>query len=403
MISKEELVLLLNDIESARVERTTSTKNTDKFCEAICAFSNDLPNYQKNGYLIIGAKDNGERSGLKVSDRLLQNLAATRTDGNIVPPPTFVSVGKHEFEDGELAVVEIKPHFQPPVRYKGRVWIRNGARKAVANEGEERILSEKRSSFARAFETQPCHQSSLNDINIDIFKLSYLPQAIDKETLEANGRDLELQLASLKFYDLIAKKPTNAGVIMFGKNPRYFLAGAYIQYVKFKGNELTDEIDFSKEFSGDLLTQLRVIDDFIKYQVIKEKLVRISTLREDKIINYPHWAIRELLLNAIVHRDYQSNTPVKFYQFDNRIEIINTGGLFGEARPENFPNINAYRNPELASILKNLGYVNKFNVGVKRAIKSLEENGNPKPEFIKDELHYFAVKIFSRSVHKDSF
>lgn len=396
MITKEELLELLSDIESARVERTTSTKDTEKFGQAICAFSNDLPNYQKNGYLIIGAKDNGDRAGLTVSDQLLQNLAAIRTDGNIVPPPIIKSVGKHTFDDGELAIVEVAPHFQPPVHYKGRIWIRNGPRKAIANEGEERILSEKRSSFARRFETEPCHESTIGDISIDIFKLSYLPVAVDKETLEANSRDLKVQLASLKFFDLIAQKPTNAGIIMFGKNPRFFLPGAYVQYVKFNGRDVTDDIDFTKEFSGDLLTQLRVIDGFIKHQVIKEKPVPASALREDKVLNYPVWAIRELLLNAIIHRDYQSNTPVKFYQFDDRIEIVNTGGLFGEARPENFPNINSYRNPELASAVKNLGYVNKFNIGVKRAIKLLTENGNPEPDFLKNELHYFGVKIYSK-------
>ncbi len=361
MIGKGELLELLTDIESARVERTTSTKNTDKFGEAICAFANDLPNYQKFGYLIIGADDKtGKLSGLKVTDELLQNLAGIRTDGNIVPPP-ILSVEKFSFEEGELAVVEVAPHFQPPVRYKGRVWIRNGPRKAIANEGEERILSEKRSSFARAYETQPCHDSNIDDLSLDIFKLSYLPSAIDEETLERNHRDIKEQLASLKFFDLKADKPTNTGIIMFGKNPRFFLSGNYIQYVRFKGNEMTDEVDFAKEFSGDLSTELRVLDDFIQYQIIKEKLEQVSTLRERKIENYPHWAIRELLLNAIVHRDYQSSAPIKFYEFPNRIEIMNPGGLYGNARPENFPNMNDYRNPELASIIKNLGYVNKFN------------------------------------------
>lgn len=254
MITKEQLLELLKDIESARVERTTSVSDTDKFSQAICAFSNDLPNNQKNGYLIIGAKDSGEICGISLTDRLLQNLAAIRTDGNIVPPPIIKSVEKFSFKEGELAVVEVAPHFQPPVRYKGRVWIRNGPRKAIANEGEERILSEKRSSFARRFETEPCHESNLDDINIDIFKLSYLPYAIDKETLESNNRDLKSQLASLKFYDLIAQKPTNAGIILFGRKPTHFLSGAYIQYVKFNGINETDEIDFSKEFSGDLIT-----------------------------------------------------------------------------------------------------------------------------------------------------
>ncbi len=395
MINKEELIVLLKDIESARVERTISTKDTDKYGQAICAFANDLPNYQKCGYLILGADDkSGKISGLKVTDQLLQNLAAIRTDGNIVPPPVL-SVEKFEFTEGDLAVVEVHPHFQPPVRYNGIVWIRNGPRKARANEGEERILSEKRSSFARAFETQPCHESQLEDLSLDIFKLSYLPNAIDKETLERNHRDIKEQLASLKFFDLKADKPTNAGILMFGKNPRFYLSGSYIQYVRFKGKEMTDEVDFSKEFSGDLSTELRVLDEFIKYQIVKEKLEQVSTLREKKVENYPHWAIRELLLNAIIHRDYQSSAPIKFYEFSDRIEIINPGGLYGNARPENFPNMNDYRNPELASIVKNLGYVNKFNYGVKRAIKLLLENGNPTPEFIMNELHYFGVKIFS--------
>ncbi|MEM7182432.1 MAG: ATP-binding protein [Spirochaetota bacterium] len=395
MISREELQKLLLDLESARVERTISTKDTDKFGQAICAFANDFPNYRQKGYLIIGVDDRGNRNSLHVTDKLLLNLAAIRSDGNIIPPPA-ISVEKFVFDDGEVAIVEVSPHTQPPVRYKGKVWIRNGPRKAVANESEEKILSEKRSSFARNFETEPCHDSSLESISEELFKLSYLPTAIDQETLEANHRDLKLQLASLKFYDLKADTPTHVGVLLFNKNPRYFLPGAYIQFVKFNGLEVTDEIDFAEEFSGDMINKLNNLDNFIKYQIIKKGLSRVSTLREETISNYPSWAIRELLLNAIIHRDYQSNTPIKFYQFDDRIEITNPGGLYGEARPENFPNINAYRNPELASVVKNLGYVNKFNVGIKRAQKLLIENGNPTPEFTKNEQHFFSVKIFSK-------
>ena len=71
MLSKEELVSLLESTETSRVERTVSTGNMDKFCEAICAFANDMPNSRKPGYLIIGADDNGRISGLKVDDALL--------------------------------------------------------------------------------------------------------------------------------------------------------------------------------------------------------------------------------------------------------------------------------------------------------------------------------------------
>ncbi len=76
MITKTELLSLLKDKESDRVERTVSTHNTDKFCEAVCAFANDFPNNRLPGYLILGAEDDGTVAGLEISDRILQALGA---------------------------------------------------------------------------------------------------------------------------------------------------------------------------------------------------------------------------------------------------------------------------------------------------------------------------------------
>ena len=89
MIAKEEVLDLLKSTESYRVERTTSTGNMDKFCEAICAFANDMPASRKNGYLIIGANDDGSIAGMKVDDALLKKIAGIRSDGNIIPLPTM--------------------------------------------------------------------------------------------------------------------------------------------------------------------------------------------------------------------------------------------------------------------------------------------------------------------------
>ena len=76
-LSKNELILKITSLESELIERTISINNTDKFAQAICAFSNDLPNHRQKGYLLIGVKDNGELSGLKADDRLLQNLGGS--------------------------------------------------------------------------------------------------------------------------------------------------------------------------------------------------------------------------------------------------------------------------------------------------------------------------------------
>lgn len=136
MITKEELRQLLKSTETYRIERTVSTGNKDKFSEAICAFSNDLPGSHKNGYLIIGAEDDGEiKPGFKVTDALLKNIAALRSDGNILPIPTM-SVDRYEFPEGELLVCEVQPSPMTPVRYRGRVFVRIGPRRDIASEDE---------------------------------------------------------------------------------------------------------------------------------------------------------------------------------------------------------------------------------------------------------------------------
>lgn len=89
MATVNNIRMMLDDLESDRVERTISTTNTDKFGQAICAFSNDLPRSGKPGYLIIGAEDDGKVHPINVTDELLKNVAAIRTDGNIQPQPSM--------------------------------------------------------------------------------------------------------------------------------------------------------------------------------------------------------------------------------------------------------------------------------------------------------------------------
>ena len=164
MLSQEQLQIMLSDLESDHVERTTSLTNTDKFGQAICAFANDFSNHRQPSYLIVGASDDGRPSGLAVTDELLQNLAALRSDGNIQPLPA-IAVSKFSLPDGDLAVVEVLPADLPPVRYKGKVWIRVGPRRATASEQEECILSERRISNARSFDALPCLDSTLTDLS----------------------------------------------------------------------------------------------------------------------------------------------------------------------------------------------------------------------------------------------
>ena len=163
MLTTEQLRALIADHESDRVELTISTTNTDKFGEAICAFANDFPNHRQPGYLIVGVDDDGTVGGLTVTDALLRNLGALRSNVNIEPLPAM-TLQKYVLPEGEVAVVEVLPSDLPPVRYKGRVWIRVGPSRRGANQQEERILIEKRTALQRTFDVRPCRGCTIDDL-----------------------------------------------------------------------------------------------------------------------------------------------------------------------------------------------------------------------------------------------
>jgi len=304
-----------------------------------------------------------------------------------------MNISGFSLDGGDVAVVEVHPSDLPPVRYKGRVYIRVGPRKGIASEQEERVLTERRVAHARSFDARPCTEATINDIALGQFD-AYRREAVDPETIAANNRNIELQLASLRLYDPEPACPTYAGILLFGKNPRFFLPGAYVQYLKLPGTDLTEKPDDQTEISGDLHTLLRELEGRLKL-LIQTTMHSVSAFGEKLQHDYPEWALRELLMNAVMHRNYDSNSPIRFYVFSDHIEIQSPGGLYGEATPENFPTRNSYRNPVIAEAMKSLGFVNRFGYGVQRSQALLAQNGNPPADFEFDE-HSVLVRIFRR-------
>lgn len=391
MLTQTELETLLTE-ETDRVERTISLTNTDKFGEAVCAFANDLPNHRLPGYLLIGVNDDGTLAGVTIGDDIMQKIGGIRSDGNVLPQPVL-AVQKFSLPAGDVAVVEVMPSDLPPVRYKGIVRIRIGPRKGIANEQEERLLSERRVALAQSFDARPCREAKLDDLALGLFD-AYRREAVDPETIAANHRSLEQQLASLRFFNPERHCPSHAGLLLFGKNPRFFLPGAYIQYLKLPSTSLVDLPIDQAEVSGDLMSVLREMETRLKV-LIQTSLRSIGLMREKVLPDYPETALRELLMNAVMHRNYDSNSPIRFYVFSEHIEIQSPGGLYGEATRENFPSRNSYRNPVIAEAMKSLGFVNRFGYGVLRAQELLKQNGNPPAIFEFDE-HSFLVKIYRR-------
>jgi ATP-dependent DNA helicase RecG len=377
------LEILLDDLESDRVERKSSIADRDKICEAICAFANDLPNHQRPGVIFIGVNDNGTCAHLPINDKLLLALSEFRSNGNILPFPTTI-VQKRVLKGCELAVIIVEPGYTPPVRFKQRVWRRVGPRRAMATQEEERRLAEKRRARDVPFDIQPASLATLDDLDKDIFQRLYLPSALPVDVLEKNHRTIEQQLTAMRFASVEpVSRPTTLGILVVGNDPRQFLPCDYVQFLRVDGTELTDPIKDQKEIDGPLPDLLRLLDEILQVNISVATDITAQPL-EIRHPDYPIVALQQLVRNAILHRIYEgTNAPARIYWFSDRIEIQNPGGPFGQVNRENFgtPGITDYRNPHLAEVMKNLGYVQRFGIGIALARKELEKNGNPPPEF----------------------
>ena len=211
-MTEEQVKILMKDLESDKIERTISFRE-DKLGPAVCALSNDFPNHRQSGYVLLGVNDDGSVKGISIGDEELQKIGNVKSNGNVLPQPSLLVSPVFHIDGGDIVVVEVPPSLYPPVRYDGRCWIRVGPRKAKASLEEERILTERRVSYAKTYDLVPALGSSIEDISVELFKINYLPSAIDNDTLAENGRTIEEQLASLRFYDIKEKCPTNAGIL----------------------------------------------------------------------------------------------------------------------------------------------------------------------------------------------
>lgn len=377
----QEIAGLFRNMESDRVERKRSTADQEKICEAICAFANDLPNHQRAGVIFVGQRDDGTCANVEISDKTLRELGGWKSDGRIQPIPSM-TVQKLNIDGCDVAVVVVEPSEYPPVRFEGRTWIRVGPRRANASFDEEMRLAERRRHRAVPFDMRPIEAAQIEDLNLSSFNESYLRFAIAKEILEANHRPLADQLKALRFSNADGR-PTVAALLFFGKDPQSFIPGAYIQALRVSGTELRgDNIKSERRLLGTLPDQILQAEEL--FRLWNERRAVVGGRKREEFPDYPEKALRQILRNALLHRNYEgTNAPVRVTWYDDRVEISNPGGLFGRVTPENFgaPDAVDYRNPTIAEALRTMGFVEKFGVGVSIARQSCAESGIPDPNF----------------------
>lgn len=375
-MSDAELASMVLDLESDRIERKESFRGESptRVREAVCAFANDLAARGGPGVVLIGVRDDGTSvPNFEVSDELLLQLADIKSDGNIVPPPSLL-VEKREVAGANIAVVTVWPSDTPPVRFRGRIHVRWGPRRGLASAQDERILNERRRHGDRPFDVQPMRGATLQDLDMLRFEREYLPALVAPDILAANERSLEQKLAATKMVASESEAtPTVLGMLVIGTAPENWIPGAYTQFLRLDGEDLTAPVIDEAVIRGTVGDQIRKLEDKLlahNWQSVRFVDVAVEERRE----RYPMEALRQLVRNAFMHRRFEAtNAPIRLYWFEDRIEIHNPGGPFGSVTRENFgePGVTDYRNPNLAEALRALGYVQRFGAGMVIARKAL--------------------------------
>jgi ATP-dependent DNA helicase RecG len=237
-----------------------------------------------------------------------------------------------------------------------------------------------------SFDIRTIQSATIDDLDMILFQRVYLPSTLSPEIM----RTYEQQLSSMHFSSVEdTPHPTILGILVIGKDPRRYIPSAYIQFLRVDGTELTDPIRSQKEIDGPLPEQLHLLDEILKANI--SVATDISTqAKEIRHPDYPIVALQQIARNAILHRTYEgTNAPVRIYWFSDRIEIQNPGGPFGQVNVQNFgnPGVTGYRNPHIAEAMKNLGYVQRFGMGIALARQQLGKNDNPPPEFKAESAH----------------
>ena len=304
-----------------------------------------------------------------------------------------MTVEKRRVRECEVAVVIVQPAIDTPVRYKGVIWIRVGPRRARAGAQDERLLTEKRRFRDQPFDLRPISLSRLEDLDQHLFESIYLPSSVAPDVLLENEREYRQKLSSLRLVSPDEAIPTAVGLLAIGRDPLRFLPGAYVQFLRIDGLELSDPVRDQKVISGPIPQLIGELDGILKaHNSVSSDFV--SAPREIERGQYPIVALQQIVRNAVMHRNYEgTNAPIRITWFNDRIEVNSPGGPYGNVTVANFgqPGITDYRNPHLAEAMRNLGFVQRFGAGIALARREMQKNDNPQIEFEVNDKFVLAI------------
>lgn len=325
------------------------------------------------GVLVVGmagpaATPLGVRDPLATEDRLLQAILMVEPRLVIPVPRTL----RHN--DRAFVVLEV-PHGLPHVYgLDGRFLTRDGTANVPLSPRELRRLFIERGELS--FETEVPAGASLDDLNWEAAQA----YAARLGALGRSGAEEALIKRGCLATTPGGLRPTHAGLLLFGRDPQRTMRGAFILAARFPGENMGDSFQ-KQEITGSLPEMLASVERFLEDHLRRDVSLGRTMARTEQH-ELPLEAARELIVNAVAHRDYSiAGDSIRLFLFRDRMEVHSPGGLPGPVTIANIKDERFSRNPIVVQVLSDLGYIERLGYGVDRVIDVMRERNLREPQF----------------------
>lgn len=370
--------------ENLHTEFKQGPIKSDELAAELVAFANT-----DGGWLIFGVTDDGDIVGVDDPDQLAQQVDQVASQ-NCRPPLTVIQETITTPDGKKLLVVRVpKGDLRPYQTRKGYYYIRTSSGRRHASRQELLRLFQATESFF--YEETLVLQATLTDLDLEAFH-EFREKVVGD--VSADDRQLLLNWRLVREYEG-SFYPTVAAILLFGRAPQRFIPYAYISAARIPGEDTAGEPSDAKRIEGNLFTMLEDTARFLRLHLrIPHK---IEGFKPEPRPELPEVALREVVINALVHRDYTIHAPIRIFILDDRVEVHSPGSLPNTVTIEMIKDGMAHvlRNPLLYTFFLKAGYVTDTGNGLRRAIQMVKEATGREPVLLEEEAE-FVVKLFRR-------
>lgn len=356
----DELTERINQWENLHTEFTASSADPDKLARDLVCFANT-----DGGQLVVGVAESREVVGVDDVDELLlrvDDVAYQRCRPPVTVVPEVLDVAGRR-----VVVVNVpKGDQRPYATASGQYYVRSGSRCRQASREELlRLFQGARSLF---YDEQPIPGLTLGDLDMESIQ-DYLETTGQEDLAD----DLPRLLAAWGLYD--GTSPTVGGVVLFGRRPQQVLESSAVVLAAFAGTDTGGDLRDRKDVTGDLFEVIRQVEGFLALHL--RTAHRVRGFEPERAPEIPLAALREAVVNALVHRDYTIPAPVRIFVLADRVEVHTPG------RPPNTVDADAMRagvhvprNPHIYSRVVDASLATRAGTGIRRIMRLLREAGD---------------------------